>query len=70
MKKVIIITISMLAVFSVLVGVSANQLTYRWQTPQQDEIELTASSPVEMVEKEYKEYPYIVDTDSGAVEIV
>ncbi|MBP1552489.1 MAG: hypothetical protein J6C04_09435, partial [Oscillospiraceae bacterium] len=70
MKKVIIITISMLAVFSVLVGVSANQLTDRWQTPQQDEIELTASSPVEMVEKEYKEYPYIVDTDSGAIEIV
>jgi len=60
MKKVIIITISMLAVFSVLVGVSANQLTNRWQTPLQDEIELTASSPVEMVEKEYKEYPYIL----------
>ena len=70
MKKVIIITISMLAVFSVLVGVSANQLTDRWQTPLQDEIELTVSSPVEMVEKEYKEYPYIVDTDSGAIEIV
>lgn len=63
MKKVIIITISMLAVFSVLVGVSANQLTDRWQTPQQDEIELTASSPVEMVEKEYKEYGYEIDAE-------
>ena len=63
MKKVIIITISMLAVFSVLVGVSANQLTDRWQTPQQDEIELTASSPVEMVEKEYKEYNYEIDEE-------
>ena len=68
MKKVIIITISMLAVFSVLVGASANQLTDRWQTPQQDEIELTTSSPVEMVEKEYKaigEYSYISNEENN-----
>lgn len=58
MKKVILITISMLAVFSVLLAMSANQLTDRWQTPQQDEINLTVQSPVEMVQKEYKEYNY------------
>lgn len=70
MKKTIIITISMLAVFSFLAWVSANQLTNKWQTPRQDEMELSVSSPVEIVEKEYKEYPYTllneaIDKDSN-----
>ena len=62
MKKTIIITLSMLCAFAIAAAVLSNQLTNMWQSPQQDSIDLSVSSPVEQVEKEYKaigEYSYI-----------
>lgn len=63
MKKVMLITVSMLAVFSVLLTVSANRMTNKWQTPRQDDVNLTVNPPVEMVEKEYNEYSYEIDEE-------
>ena len=63
MKKTILAAVGMIAVFSFAVFVFSGIMEKQWQTPQQDEIELTASSPVEMVEKEYKEYGYEIDAE-------
>ena len=65
MKKTILAAVGMIAVFSFAVFVFSGMMEKQWQTPQQDEIELTASSPVEMVEKEYKEYKYNTDVKSN-----
>ena len=64
-KKTILAAVGMIAVFSFAVFVFSGMMEKQWQTPQQDEIELTASSPVEMVEKEYKEYKYNTDVKSN-----
>ena len=63
MKKTILAAVGMIAVFSFAVFVFSGMMEKQWQTPQQDEIELTISSPVEMVEKEYKEYGYEIDAE-------
>ena len=65
MKKTILAAVGMIAVFSFAVFVFSGMMEKQWQIPQQDEIELTASSPVEMVEKEYKEYKYNTDVKSN-----
>ncbi|MBP1572015.1 MAG: hypothetical protein J6C76_08955, partial [Oscillospiraceae bacterium] len=65
MKKTILAAVGMIAVFSFAVFVFSGMMEKQWQIPQQDEIELTISSPVEMVEKEYKEYKYNTDVKSN-----
>lgn len=66
MKKTIIITISMLAVCAFALVVFAGQLEDAWKQPQENESNFTASSPVEQVENEFKEfgaYPFVVFDD-------
>ena len=62
MKKTIIITMVMLAVCAATLVMFAGQLENAWQEPQENDINLTSSSPVEQVEQQYKElgsYPFI-----------
>ena len=62
-KKTILAAVGMIAMFSFAVFAFSGMMEKQWQTPQQDEINLTAQSPVEMVEKEYKEYGYEIDAE-------
>ena len=54
MKKTIFITLAMLIVFGGAVIFGAGKVSDQWQTPQKDKFELSANSPIEKVETEYK----------------
>ena len=56
MKKTIIITVAMLCVFGAVVMFGADRVSTDWQQPQQDDVEISSSSPVEQVENELKIY--------------
>ena len=68
MKKTIIITIAMLCVFGAAIMAGASKVSDNWQQPNEDKVELSTVSPVERVEEEYKEYPYIIDEKSKYIE--
>ena len=62
MKKTIIITIAMLCFFGIAIMIGANEVSANWQQSIEDEVNITASSPVENVENEFKEfgaYPFV-----------
>lgn len=58
MKKTLLFTIIMLAVFAAAVISVSKKVETEWQQPQSDSIELEVSSPVEQVEKEFKVHKY------------
>lgn len=58
MKKTIIITFAMLIVFGGVVIFGASKVSSQWQTPQQDDVDISTVSPVERVEQEYKIYNF------------
>ena len=68
MKKTIIITIAMLCVFGAVVMFGADRVSTDWQQPQQDDVEISSSSPVEQVENELKIYKFIPVDWYGDVE--
>lgn len=68
MKKTIIITVAMLCVFGAVVMFGADRVSTDWQQPQQDDVEISSSSPVEQVENELKIYKFIPVDWYGDVE--
>lgn len=67
MKKTITITVIMLAVFSAIVVFFSSRVENSWQQLQSDSVDLTVSSPVDMVEKEYKIYDYQTGEEYSAI---
>lgn len=63
MKKTMALTLAMLAVFSVIIMAFSSKVESGWQQPQSDSVDLTVSSPVDMVEKQYKIYEYQTGAD-------
>lgn len=61
MKKTIAAAIILIAVFSATVFILSSKMETKWQQPQSDSINLSVSSPVDMVEKEYDQYKYTTD---------
>lgn len=62
-KKTIFAAIGMIALFSLTVFAFSGIMEKQWQTPRQDDVNLTVQSPVEMVEQEYREYNYKIDEE-------
>ena len=58
MKKTITLTLAMLCVFALGTVGFSGCISSRWEQPQSDSMGLTISSPVDMVEQEYKIYDY------------
>ena len=58
-KKTIIITIAMLCVFGGAVVFGAGKVATDWQHPNEDDVNISANSPVLQVENEFKIYNYI-----------
>ena len=67
MKKTIALTIAILAAFSLIIMAFSSKVESGWQQPQSDSVDLTVSSPVDMVEKEYKIYEYQTGTECDGV---
>ena len=67
MKKTIALTISMLAVFYVIIMAFSSKVESDWQQPHSDSVDLTVSSPVDMVEKQYKIYDYQTGADCSDI---
>ena len=67
MKKTIALTVAMLAVFSVIIMAFSSKVESDWQQPHSDSVDLTVSSPVDMVEKQYKIYDYQTGADCSDI---
>lgn len=67
MKKTIALTIAILAAFSLIIMAFSSKVENGWQQPQSDSVDLTVSSPVDMVEKEYKIYEYQTGTECDGI---
>ena len=63
MKKTIIITIAMLCVFGAVVMFGADRVQADWQKPSEDDVEISANSPVELVQNEFRMYNFVLPSD-------
>lgn len=67
MKKTIILTFIMLSTFVLGASAFSGCISNSWEQPQSDSVDLTVSSPVDMVEKEYKIYDYQTGTECDEI---
>jgi len=63
MKKTIIITLTMLIIFGGAVMFGASRVSNDWQQPSEDDVEISANSPVELVQNEFKMYNFVLASD-------
>lgn len=67
MKKTMFMTLAMLIVFGAVVMFGADRVQTGWQQPSEDDVEISTVSPIEQVEKSFKEYAYKVMTEEDSL---